>query len=262
MARARPAAGTVPPPPHIGGMRLVRDRDRAATLGIVLALHLAAGWLLLAGRTAATVPAQGAAIRLFDLPPPDDPPPAVRPHPVPSRAAEGAAAPVNRRATATPLVAPEPPVPRPPPPIPAAPVPNVGFDPAQGAGDRPGPGTGAGGDGDGFGSGRFGDGTGSGGAETPPRWRRGRIGDRDYPRGLGEAGVTGAVAVRYLVGTDGRVADCAVERSSGSALLDDTTCGLIVRRFRFDPSRDEAGRPVPAWIVETHHWLIEDDPSG
>ena len=99
---------------------------------------------------------------------------------------------------------------------------------AGGRGRRSGTGDGAG------------DGAGDGG--TPPRHVRGRLRDSDYPRGLGEAGIEGTVSVRYAVAVDGRVSDCAIAHSSGSVVLDATTCRLIEQRFRLSPSRDAAGR--------------------
>ena len=141
---------------------------------------------------------------------------------------------------------------RTPPPVVAALQPATGVQATSGAALIAGPGTGAGGSGDGFGGGGSGDRDG-----TPPRWKRGRLKDEDYPREAALAGTTGTVGVRYLVQLDGRVGECRIARSSGSAELDATTCRLIQERFRFDPSRDARGRKVPAWVVESHEWVIE-----
>jgi len=94
----------------------------------------------------------------------------------------------------------------------------------------------------------------------PPRRIGGRVTDRDYPRGLSEAGISGTVSVRYRVGVDGRVSNCLVTHSSGSDALDTLTCQLIERRFRFRPSRDEEGHTVPSIIVENHSWIIPPAP--
>jgi periplasmic protein TonB len=171
------------------------------------------------------------------------------------------AAPANLRATPVPIVAPPPLVSVPAaPPLIAAPVPAAGRDPHAGAAALPGIGTGAGGVGEGLGGGgRGGSGDGDGGGETGPRWRSGRIKDSDYPQQAGEAGVGGTVAVRYRVGTDGRVGSCIVTTSSGDPALDALTCRLIQRRFRFDPARDEEGRPVTSTIVERHSWVIHPE---
>jgi protein TonB len=189
------------------------------------------------------------------------PPPPLRerivPQPQKAQRREGAASPRNLRAQATAIVAPPPIVSVPlPPPVIAAPVAGFGADAAQGASDLPGPGTGSGGQGDGTGSGGRGDGDGYG-DETPPRWKKGRIRDSDYPRGAAEAGASGTVSVRYRIEVDGRATGCVIMRSSGNAELDETTCRLIERRFRYEPSRDAAGRPVISYIVRDNDWVIE-----
>jgi periplasmic protein TonB len=63
-----------------------------------------------------------------------------------------------------------------------------------------------------------------------------------------------------MVGADGRVFDCEITRSSGSRELDETTCRLIQERFRYEPSRDPSGRPVPATIVQNHIWEVRQLP--
>jgi len=63
--------------------------------------------------------------------------------------------------------------------------------------------------------------------------------------------------VLYVVSPRGRVTDCEIEHSSGNAELDDATCDLIVRRFRFRPSLDATGRPVESMIEENHTWIID-----
>lgn len=248
----------------------------AAALGVHGLLGLALVW----GLAAPTgMPAPEAVLDIFDIAPPpseplrvDLPPPRTEVRDdaragAPNR--EGAAAPPHLRNEATQIVAPAPVIPLPvPPPITAAPVAGTGSAVDQGAAPVRGPGFGAGGMGDGRGAGRGGDGRGGGGEggrgglgrQTPPRHLSGRLSDRDYPRGAGEAGVSGTVSVRFTVGVAGRVTDCWITRSSGSRLLDITTCQLIERRYRYAPSRDERGNPVPADVVEDHEWLSYDDP--
>ncbi|MDH7976049.1 energy transducer TonB, partial [Sphingomonas sp. AR_OL41] len=114
----------------------------------------------------------------------------------------------------------------------------------------PGPGTGAGGEGNGNGAG--GDGDGDGG--TPLVLIKGRIKDSDYPRDLLRDGVSGTVYLRFVVGVEGRVTSCTVTKTSGSAELDNTTCRLIMERFRYRPTRDRQGRPVPDEVIGYHRW--------
>lgn len=191
---------------------------------------------------------------------PDPPPPTPAPPP-PHHAArrpQGAAAPPNLRSRATEVAAPKPILPPPPPKLVTAPKAAQSLDPSSGAADRAGPGTGAGGVGNGFGSGGGGDGDGDGdGGDTPPRWKSGRLKDSDYPKDAGRSGISGTVSVRYVVEEDGRVTHCQVTHSSGSALLDATTCRLIEQRFRYRPSLDSDGEPVRSIIEEDHSWLID-----
>ncbi|MGN6818287.1 MAG: energy transducer TonB, partial [Sphingomonas sp.] len=187
---------------------------------------------------------------------PTPPPPEVRieTQPKPSHKTEGKAAPPNIKSKATEVTAPPvPPLPIPPPPIVAAEKPFQGNQSTQGAAPVAGPGTGAGGVGNGTGSGGEGDGDGDGyGREIAPRYKSGRLKSSDIPESAWESGVEGTVAVRYFVNVDGSVSGCQVTRSSGYALLDNTTCRLIEQRFRYRPSLDEDGTPIRSIIVEKH----------
>ncbi|MHC9419975.1 energy transducer TonB [Sphingomonas citri] len=242
-----------------------QDRYGAALASAALTLLL--GWALLVGLAGGAVRERvDQGLALFQpLPPPPRPETKVAPQRATSPRRSGRAAPPNIRSQATQVAAPRPivMVPVPPPPITVALRPFAGSAPTQGATERVGPGTGAGGAGDGTGSGGWGDGDGGGGGgDRAPVWKRGRLTDADYPPEVGEAGFQGTVTVKFLVWTDGRVRDCEVMRSSGSQSLDATTCRLIQRRFRYDPSRDTAGRAVPAWILENHEWVIEAEAAS
>ncbi|KPF65900.1 hypothetical protein IP88_13130, partial [alpha proteobacterium AAP81b] len=116
-----------------------------------------------------------------------------------------------------------------------------------------GQGSGAGGQGDGSGAG--GDGEGIGGGRHAVL-RRGRISGRDYPPDARRFSAQGMLEARYVIGTDGRVKDCRVTQSSGSAVLDAVTCRLVIARFRFRPARDAAGRKVEEVLYEEHRWVI------
>jgi protein TonB len=105
-----------------------------------------------------------------------------------------------------------------------------------------GPGSGAGGAGAGTGGG------GQGGAGVIARRAEkiaGELRTRDFPRsGAGERDGR-FIVVRYDVASDGRVRNCRVVQSSGSAEADAITCRLIEKRFRYRPAEDAAGNPVP-----------------
>jgi protein TonB len=237
------------------------DRIRAGVATVLI--HLLLGYALLTGLGVPVTQKIGEVMQVIDLAPPPIPREKIEPNPKRSIKREGRASPPNLKARATEIVLPPPIVPPlvPPPQVVTAKVAGAGAAAASGNAAVVGPGTGSGGIGNGTGSGGAGDGDGDGGDETPPRLRKGRLKNSDYPSSAGEAGVEGTVSVRYLVGVDGRVSECEVTRSSGNAELDRTTCRLIEERFRYDPSRDAQGRPVPSLIVENHSWFIKPEPS-
>lgn len=255
-------------------MILVREdrRDRIGSATAVAAIHAALLYVLLAGMGFDPSAPLPEALKLFDvtedLPPPAEP---AQPERVKKSAEakpkdpEGAASPANLKNTPTEIVVPPPKIVlKVPPPIPAAPAAGQGSAPAAGAAPVPGPGTGRGGEGTGLGSGLFGSGTGGGGGGlgrgTPARFLSGHIGRDDYPASAVRVRGTGTVYLRFTVAPSGRVSDCDVTRSSGNAALDETTCRLIIRRFRYRPARDGTGRPIAATIIGEHEWGMAPEP--
>lgn len=86
--------------------------------------------------------------------------------------------------------------------------------------------------------------------------------DEDYPAAAVRNGEQGAVAFSLSVGADGRPTACAVTGSSGSAILDSTTCRLLMMRANFEPARDSKGRPTSDTVVGRIVWrLPEDEPD-
>lgn len=86
--------------------------------------------------------------------------------------------------------------------------------------------------------------------------RIGWITTDDYPAAALRQGTTGTVVIAATIGTDGRVHGCEVTRSSGSALLDDTTCRLYARRAHFTPASDADGNPIAAQRTDRFRWQI------
>lgn len=254
-------------------MLWVKDnRDRLRSAAAVGLLHACLAWLLLAGLGFSPSKAVPEALKLLDLTEEPPPPPAKPARPSVEKKTrkakpkdpEGAASPANLKNTPTEIMAPPPEIRLPvPPPIPVAPAPGQGSAPAAGASTVPGPGTGAGGFGDGLGSGRFGNGTGGGGGGgrgTRARWLSGGIDASDYPDGAYRSRVGGTVHLRFTVAPTGRVSDCAVTRSSGSRELDNVTCRLIIRRFRYRPARNAEGDPIPSTVAGEHVWEVAPEP--
>ncbi len=245
-------------------------RDRLKSAVAVAVFHALIGYALLKGLGFEVVRQAGAEFKLFDVTE-EPPPPPAKPAP-PAKAEskiakpkdpEGAASPANLRDTPSPIVAPPPEIRLEiPSPVIAAPVAGQGNAEEAGAANVPGPGTGSGGEGNGLGSGEQGTGTGGGGGGRGTRARliSGSIRESDYPRAALRSGATGTVFLRFVVAPNGRVSECAVTRSSGSADLDATTCRLIMRRFRYKPARDPQGRAIPDIIRGEHLWELRAAP--
>jgi protein TonB len=227
-----------------------KERIKSA-IGVAI-FHALLGYALVTGLAVEVASGVGERLKVFDVAPEPPPPPIAQAPPAEAIAPEGAASPPDLKAAPAPIVAPPPEVRlEVPPPVIAAPLPGQASDPAAGASTIEGPGTGAGGEGTGTGSGSAGSGTGGGGG-VRARLLRGELSHRDYPRSAG--GGQGKVLVRIFVGTNGRVSRCEVTQSSGSAALDETSCKLIQRRYRYAPARDAQGRPIPDVMAETHVW--------
>ena len=238
-------------------------RDRAATLALVVAIHVALGFALinLSGNVRDALPQD--VVEMFDVTvPPPPPPPVVETLPEPEKAKpkkdEGAASAKNIKSKATPVVAPKPPIQLPiPQPTPATTTPNTGSNSTQGA-STPGTGTGAGGQGTGTGSGGSGSGSGGGGIGTPPRLIQGNITRRDYPDALRGARVPREeIVMEFTIGVDGRVRNCRVVRSSGNQILDASTCRLVEQRYVYQPALDRAGRPTTITGGMRRSWWID-----
>ena len=67
----------------------------------------------------------------------------------------------------------------------------------------------------------------------------------DYPTLSRRLGEHGSVALRVMIGADGRAGEVQVVQSSGYPRLDRSAADAI-RQWRFSPAY-EGGKPVPAW---------------
>jgi protein TonB len=85
------------------------------------------------------------------------------------------------------------------------------------------------------------------------------VSDADYPTDAIRREEQGATRFRLAVGPDGRVTNCTVTGSSGSAALDLATCRLMKSRARFAPARDSTGNAVADAVTSTIVWRL---PSG
>lgn len=81
----------------------------------------------------------------------------------------------------------------------------------------------------------------------------------DYPSASLRRGEQGMVRFEVGVGTDGRVSDCRVTASSGSADLDAATCKYVAKRAKFEPATDSTGVRVTGTYSGSIRWLIPQD---
>ena len=78
----------------------------------------------------------------------------------------------------------------------------------------------------------------------------------DYPAQALREEDTGQARVMLLVDESGKVADCLLEKTSGNASLDAMTCVAFVKRARFHPAADAAGKPMKDVTHQTVSWRI------
>lgn len=78
----------------------------------------------------------------------------------------------------------------------------------------------------------------------------------DYPRSALRAGEEGTAWYTLSIDAAGAVKDCTITQSSGSAALDAATCRMLMRRARFSPATDDAGKPVESKFSGKVDWVI------
>jgi TonB family protein len=72
-----------------------------------------------------------------------------------------------------------------------------------------------------------------------------RLMERQYPAGLRERGIEGAVVFHVLVGSDGRVADARVVRTVHPGFV--APAERVLRRMRFQPATTRS-ETIPVWV--------------
>ena len=86
-----------------------------------------------------------------------------------------------------------------------------------------------------------------------------RFHDFDYPAAATRNEEEGTTRYRVEIGPDGRVARCTIIGSSGSSALDQTTCRIVMRRARFTPARNRAGKPVRDTREAEVTWRMDEE---
>lgn len=81
------------------------------------------------------------------------------------------------------------------------------------------------------------------------------VAPNDYPTNMLRAARSAAVHFRVMIDSTGTPTKCVVQ-SPGDAEFDKVTCDLIMRRARFDPALDAAGKPIASYYVSSVRWYV------
>lgn len=80
----------------------------------------------------------------------------------------------------------------------------------------------------------------------------------DYPAEALRRGEYGIDSILVHVSAHGQVISCDITESSGSAMLDATTCALIKKRARFEAAKDAAGSPIEGDYRMANIWGADE----
>mgnify|MGYP001035929786 CR=1 FL=1 len=206
--------------------------SKVVAIVIVAAIHLALGYAFVTGLAYQYVKKVSEKLNTFDVeepppPPPDEPPPPppdvpMTPPPVVTPPPIVSAPTVAPPVSSVPVPPPPRPVEAPPPPPPPPAPPRI----SQAAVAKGNPGQ--------------------------------YFNSDNYPPSALRAGEQGRVVASLTIGTDGRVADCEVTSSSGSAALDQATCRIAKSRVRYTPAKDENGQPIASRATLPVKWVIPE----
>ena len=97
-------------------------------------------------------------------------------------------------------------------------------------------------------------------AAPTPATAKGRgnvFSDDDFPDASRRAEEQGVTRVSYVIDPTGKVTTCTVTQTSGFPRLDDATCKIIMRRFRFNPATRE-GQPVSETKTQPVRWQLKN----
>jgi periplasmic protein TonB len=88
---------------------------------------------------------------------------------------------------------------------------------------------------------------------NPSTW----ISTADYPPAASAAGQEGRTVFALDVDNKGRVTGCRIVQSSGSPLLDNTTCSSMVVNARFKAARGGDGKSVASVWQSAMQWKLQ-----
>jgi protein TonB len=211
------------------------SRGRVYAIAIVAVLHALLAYAFVSGLAYKFVKGLNPDMKTFDVkeeppPPPEEPPP-----PPPD---QPSAPPIT--AVQSPIPSPSPMVvPLPPPTLPSPPV-VIAAPPAPVPTPPPPP-----------------------PRVVPPQRARANLNSYfstdDYPAAALRSNDQGTTGFRLTIGPNGRVTDCSVTSSSGSAALDQATCRILRSRARYTPARDSSGNPTSGTDSGRVTWRLPAD---
>lgn len=206
------------------------SKNRMIALALVALLHIFLGYAFITGLALKAVKAIVQPLETVNVkeeaPPPEEPPPPppkdieIPPFVPPPEVSIAQDAPTNTITTQSEVARPDPPRVAPP----APPAPPAAVTP-------PSPAT--------------------------PKGRGNVFSDDDFPDASRRAEEQGVTRVSYVIGADGKVTSCTVTQSSGFPRLDDATCKIIMRRFRFNPATRD-GQPVADTKTQPVRWQLKN----
>jgi periplasmic protein TonB len=85
------------------------------------------------------------------------------------------------------------------------------------------------------------------------------VSDADYPDSALRNEEQGTTGFSLDVGPNGRVTNCTVTSSSGSAALDSATCRIMRSRARFTPAHDSSGAATSDSVSARIRWVLPKD---
>ena len=80
----------------------------------------------------------------------------------------------------------------------------------------------------------------------------------DYPADALADHKQGTSTIVWVVGLDGRVANCKVVKSAGTPSLDEAACRAISRRAHYKPAIGKDGKPIVAHQMRDIRWQLPD----
>ena len=78
----------------------------------------------------------------------------------------------------------------------------------------------------------------------------------DYPGQAIEEAKGGRTRVMLLIDEQGAAKECLVEEHSGVASIDAQTCFMVMKRGKFAPAQDAAGKPIRSYLSYAFKWQI------